>query len=810
MPMPMRSRSISLKAKILGTFISLATLSIAVISLYLSNALQRELEKLFSGQLSKIVDYAADDINREIDLRIALLEKLAKTIREQDLKSPVNLRAALGRRQPPAVLFPLGGGILDRSGTILAEFVPAVPGRLNGKIKDAESHFKAMDGCLSYVSPPLFGDYSPQPVIGIAVPVCDSKTHKAIGAVVGVIPLSDSNLFAQLEKIRKSDGGNLMIVDKRTNTIVSANDTKLILQRSDASAFPSEPEIAAEKKAIPAMLRWNGNDVLYARENLNAVNWLVVATIPADVAFAPVKNLQTKIFGTAVLFILVTSWLLFAVLNRLLAPLQTASESVQRMANGMEPLSALEIGSQDEIGHLVSHFNKLIEDRKESVEKLDYLLHHDVLTGLPNRVLTQSRFSHAVAYAQSNGLRVGLLCLDLDHFKTVNDSLGYAKGDDLIKLAAARLRECTNSTHLVSRLESDEFLVILRNVKDTEEIESIMNRMLEKFSEPIDFEGREILITASIGAAIFPEDGNDFTSLCKKAVFAAGQAKESGRNTFRFYGTHMNVDALERLLLRSHMKRALEKNEFILHYQPQIDLGGGKVIGAEALIRWQHPELGMLPPGLFISIAEDSGLIVPIGEWVIKEACRQAAEWRKNGLPALVVAVNLSAIQFKRGNLEQTLADALSASGLDPQCLELELTESILIEDAGNVLEKLKRIKSLGIKLSIDDFGTGYSSLSYLKKLEVDKIKIDQSFVRDLSSNQDDAAIIKAIIHMARALKLKTIAEGVEDEKTAGILRLLQCNEVQGYHYAKPMPASKLAIYLKAAVASDAWDLRST
>jgi diguanylate cyclase (GGDEF)-like protein len=797
-----RSQSISLKAKILGAFILLTALSIAVIVFYLSEALQSKLEYLFSGQLNNIVDYAADDLNRKIDLRITLLGRVAKTIETQDLQSPARLQKALNRHLPPAALFPLGGGVIDRKGAILAEFEPIVRGRLGGHIKNVELHYRAMDGCVAYVSPPLFGDYSPQPVIGIAVPVCD-RNRIVMGAVVGVVPLSDNNLFGQLQKIRNTDGDNLVIVDKRTHTIVSANDKSLILQKSDASGFSLNPDNTSAKKSNNAILRWNGKDVLYGGKDLKAVNWFVMATIPADVALEPVKNLQRKIFAAGLLFIMVTSWLLYAVLSRLLAPLQTASKSVQRMAEGAEPLSTLEITSKDEIGHLVKHFNKLIEERKETVEKLEYLAHHDSLTGLPNRLLTQSRFLHSATYARMHGLRVGLLCLDLDHFKTVNDSFGYAKGDDLIKHAAERLRECIPSMHLVSRLDSDEFLVILRNVKDMAEIESIMNEVLEKFSEPIVYEGSEILITASIGAAVFPDDADDFISLCKKAVSAAGQAKESGRNTFRFYDTHMNVDAVERLLLRSHMKRALEQNEFTLHYQPQIDLSSGEVIGAEALIRWQHPEMGMLPPSLFISVAEDSGLIVPIGEWVIREACRQAAEWRASGLPPLVVAVNLSSIQFKRGNLEQTLADALSASGLEPGYLELELTESILIEDTGNVLAKLKRIKSLGIKLSIDDFGTGYSSLSYLKKLEVDKIKIDQSFVRDLSSDQDDAAIVKAIIHMARSLNLKTIAEGVEDEKTAGLLRLLQCNEVQGYHYAKPMPASKLALYLKTAAAAN-------
>ena len=278
------------------------------------------------------------------------------------------------------------------------------------------------------------------------------------------------------------------------------------------------------------------------------------------------------------------------------------------------------------------------------------------------------------------------------------------------------------------------------------------------------------------------------------------RAKGAGRNAYRFFDETMNVEAVEHLTMRNGLRRALERNEFVLHYQPQIELAGGTVIGAEALIRWHHPELGLVAPGRFIPVAEESGLIVPIGAWVLQEACRQAMDWRRAGLPELAIAVNLSAVQFKRADVEQTVIDALQASGLDPAFLELELTESILIQDVDNVLAAVKRLKLLGVKLSIDDFGTGYSSLSYLKRFAIDRLKIDQSFVRDLAKDEDDAAIVRAIIQMARSLNLKTVAEGVEDIDILRRLRLLHCDEAQGYYIARPMPADAFAAYLAAHV----------
>jgi EAL domain-containing protein (putative c-di-GMP-specific phosphodiesterase class I) len=338
---------------------------------------------------------------------------------------------------------------------------------------------------------------------------------------------------------------------------------------------------------------------------------------------------------------------------------------------------------------------------------------------------------------------------------------------------------------------------MLTDLASTEMVTPIVDKLMAQLQAPFEIDGNELTTSVSIGIASYPADGEDFEALLKKSDTAMYRAKESGRNTYRFFDEHMNVEAIEHLSIRNGLRLALDRDEFVLHYQPQIDLRTGRIIGAEALIRWDHPRQGLVAPARFIPVAEDNGLIVPIGEWVLGEACRQAARWREAGLPSLIMAVNLSAVQFRRSKLEQTIMRALDASKLEPSVLELELTESILILDTENTLAAVKRLKALGVKLSIDDFGTGYSSLSYLKRFDVDKLKIDQTFIRDLSSDPGDAAIVRAIIQMARSLDLRTIAEGVEDQDVLDRLRSYGCDEAQGHHFAPAMPADQFAEYLQ-------------
>ena len=437
-----------------------------------------------------------------------------------------------------------------------------------------------------------------------------------------------------------------------------------------------------------------------------------------------------------------------------------------------------------------------ITERRAAEQRIQFLAYHDALTGLPNRLLLQDRFGQAVAHADRTGTRVALMFMDLDNFKQINDALGHATGDALLKEVTTRLRECVRDTDTISRQGGDEFVVVLRDLPDDHAAVPVVAKIMARLQEPIVVEGNELSTSASMGVTLYPDDGQDFETLLKKADMAMYKAKESGRNNHQFFNEDMGHQAHDHLVLRTGLRRALDQGELTLHYQPQLCLSTHRVVGAEALLRWSHPELGPVAPDRFIPVAEESGLIVPIGEWVIREACQQASRWRAEGFPDLVVAVNLSAAQFKRGGIERTVIQALEDSGLPPPCLELELTESILIQNVEQVLATVKRLKLLGVKLSIDDFGTGYSSLSYLKRFAIDKLKIDRSFVNDLATNPDDAAIVRAIIQMARSLNLKTIAEGVETDAMVHLLRVFQCDEGQGYHFARPMPAAAFSEFL--------------
>ena len=436
-------------------------------------------------------------------------------------------------------------------------------------------------------------------------------------------------------------------------------------------------------------------------------------------------------------------------------------------------------------------------ERKAAQERIEFLAHHDPLTELPNRLLLRDRMAQAMAQATRLKSRVALMFLDLDRFKKINDSLGHPVGDALLKAIVERLKSCVRESDTISRQGGDEFIIVLNDVRDSDAVSRVADKIHQRMGQPFSIGEHSLSSSFSMGVALFPDDGEDFDILMQKADTAMYHAKEAGRNSHRFFTEQMNLQVVEHMNLETQLRRALENNEFVLHYQPQLDLQERTIVGVEALVRWNSPDNGLVPPGKFIPVAEDSGLIVQIGAWVLREACRQARAWQDAGLPPFVMAVNLSAIQFKRLDLVNTVINALVLSDLDSQWLELELTESILLQDAEATLDTVHRLKALGVKLSVDDFGTGYSSLAYLKRFAVDKLKIDQSFVRDLVTDPDDAAIVRAIIQMAHSLKLKTIAEGVETEELCNLLQLFRCDEIQGYWLARPMPAQELEDFVR-------------
>ncbi len=443
---------------------------------------------------------------------------------------------------------------------------------------------------------------------------------------------------------------------------------------------------------------------------------------------------------------------------------------------------------------------EVVEDitlKKQIQARIDFLAFHDALTGLPNRVLGLDRLRQAVLLAQRHHLRFAVLYMDLDKFKYVNDTHGHTVGDAMLQAVARRMTELLRAEDMFCRLSGDEFMILLQDVAEQEDVVSVCEKVLSNMARPFDLEGLRVHTSSSIGIAIYPQDGSDAETLMRNADTAMYESKLDGRNTYRFFDQQMNSAMLRYVQTRDALRHALEHHEFELHFQPQVELLTGKVVAAEALVRWNRPAHGLVMPANFIPAAEESGLIVPLGTWILQEACRQVAAWRDAGWEKALVGVNLSGAQFRHGQLEESIFVALHDAGLEPARLELELTESTLMLDVDSVMMSLRRLKSRGLRLSIDDFGTGYSSLSYLKRFHVDSLKIDQSFVRDILQDEEDRAIVQAVVQMARSLNLRTIAEGVEDEEQARMLRDLGCEDGQGYVFARPLPARDFENWLR-------------
>lgn len=450
----------------------------------------------------------------------------------------------------------------------------------------------------------------------------------------------------------------------------------------------------------------------------------------------------------------------------------------------------------DEVTHYIS-ISSDVTERKKLDERLAHLVHDDALTGLPNRALLIDRLGQMIVGASRQDFHVGLLFINLDRFKNVNDSLGHAAGDLLLQKTAARIKKLVRAEDTLARMGGDEFIVLMPRVHKPEDVLVVAEKLTDSMQQPIEIEGRELLITMSIGMALFPDDGKTASDLIRNADAAMDKAKAEGGNNFMFYTENMNWEAFAALTMEQQLRKAVENGELLLHYQPQIDLMSGEIVGAEALLRWQHPEKGLVLPSLFVSIAEDRGLIVSIGEWVLQQACRQVAAWQHEGLRPIMVAVNVSAKQFQYSGFVQQVTDAIRAAGIEAKYLELELTESIVMKDAEMAINLLRTLHEKGLKLSIDDFGTGYSSLSYLRRFPLDKLKIDQSFIRDMDGDLQTNSIVRGIIFLAKSLKLRVIAEGVETLEQFNILRSMQCEEMQGYFYSKPVPAEEFAMLLR-------------
>ncbi|MBI2353667.1 MAG: EAL domain-containing protein [Deltaproteobacteria bacterium] len=480
------------------------------------------------------------------------------------------------------------------------------------------------------------------------------------------------------------------------------------------------------------------------------------------------------------------------------ANLRTASETIGRRKDG----TCFHLNISVSKPHLGEQWTFLaiihdITDRKRYEEQLEYQDNHDRLTTLPNRNLLTDRIHQALLIARRNRQEVALFVIDLDNFKIINDSLGHDAGDVLLKIAAERLSGCVRSGDTVARQGGDEFVVIITDQAVSDNAAHIAAKLREAIATPLRISEHELVVTCSIGISISPRDGEDVHTLLRNADVAMFRAKEQGRNAFQFYTGEMNARSLARMTMEKHLRRALEHEELLVYYQPKVNLRSGRISGMEALVRWQNPEMGMVLPSSFIPLAEETCLIEPIGEWVLRTACAQNKAWQDAGLPPLTMAVNLSPRQFRQNDIAGLFCRILQETGLDPCYLELEITESMVMHDVDRVMSILNELKGIGMYLTMDDFGTGYSSLSYLKRFPFDKLKIDQSFVHDITSDPDNAAIAKTVIAMAHSLHLRVIAEGVETQEQLNYLRHLGCDEMQGYYFSRAIPAAEFGELLR-------------
>jgi diguanylate cyclase (GGDEF)-like protein/PAS domain S-box-containing protein len=890
----------------------------------LENEVRKEFQDVLAAQQFSTVEHIADSLEEATQERVLALTDTASMIRPEWIGQSDRLHQFLIEHKPQFRMFNAGLMVISIKGKGLAD-IPHIAGRDDFDYSASEFFLEVVRRGAPVIGKPIRDEFVHEPIVLMGTPIKDDAGH-VVAVLAGAVKIVGNDLFGEVVSRKLRVGGDLHIVSPKDDVVVTSTDSRLLLQ------------VLPPKGANIMMDRYRegydgsglavssfGVEELSSAKRVPTAGWLVIATLPTEIGFKPIKSLRSQIYLDAAVSSLVIALLLWIYLHGQLAPLSKAARSLDAMTQGSEPLRPLTSEGSQEIRRLLDSFNRLqqrigeqqgslrevteqlqlsakvfersgesititdanerilsvnsaftemtgyraeevigqtprllasgrhdvqfydtmwralsetghwqgeiwdrrkdgevfpawlrisvvkdsedrpinyiyvfsdVSERKEAEARIEFMAYHDALTGLPNRQLALVHLELAIAHAERNGRKTAILYVDLDNFKTINDSFGYSVGDALLKSVAKRLADCTREADTISRQGGDEFLIILADVPDADSIASIAEKILETLDETFDVEGLELATSLSIGVAVFPDDAKDIETLLKLADTAMYHAKEAGRNAYRFYTEQMNVYAVEHQRIRVGLRRALERGELVLHYQPQVDLTTGLVVGAEALIRWNNPELGQLQPGTFIPTAEESGLIVPIGDWVLREACRQAVAWRRSGLPDIVVAVNVSSTQFKRGDLEHSVLRALEESGLPPAFLELELTESVLIQDTEKVLETVQRLKAHGLLLSIDDFGTGYSSLSYLKRFNVDKLKIDRSFVCDMLNDPQDASIVRAIIQMARSLNLKTIAEGVEDEHLLAFLKLQYCDEAQGYYFARAMPADDFARYL--------------
>ena len=624
-----------------------------------------------------------------------------------------------------------------------------------------------------------------------------------------VITISLQFIQEQLNTQNLGNNGYIFIADDKGHVLIKPDNSDIgKINKPDLSLIEKSYDFKTHKDASfkPDKLVFDGQlnyiHVHHVHKDLN-----VIAVLPESDMLAAGNSLRLIIILITLTTTIFSCTLVYYIIYKIvIRPIQQLDDAATQIGHG-KFIASTEIGSKDEIGSLANSFTEMSKNLKQSQDQINYLAYHDSLTALPNRIMFKKYLKRSIFSAKRNNTLMALLFLDMDKFKHVNDTMGHYAGDMLLQSFSDRLVKylriddkisCTEPTlsgeaprNTVARVGGDEFLILLPNLVNTNSPAIVATRILDMLKIPFSINNNEFYIGASIGISLFPADGIDDEVLIKNADIAMYHAKEQGRNNFKYFNESMNIAAIERMSLEIELRQAIKNNEFVLYYQPKVNINTGAIEGVEALIRWQHPKKGLVPPDSFIPVAEETGLIVPIGEWVIKEAIRQLKEWQNNGLD-LAVSVNISSIQLKNLELSRLIKNNLIQYHCPAEKFEIEITESSIMDDPVQATALLNEIKDLGIQISMDDFGTGYSSFSYLRNLPIDILKIDRTFVQDITVDRDDAAIISAIIVMAHTLNLTVIAEGVETREQLGFLQEQQCDVIQGYLISKPVPANEI------------------
>jgi len=631
-----------------------------------------------------------------------------------------------------------------------------------------------------------------------------SASPKLRGYLALTIKLED--LARQIEQNTIGEAGYLFSTDADGNVLFHPDSISLsksvargLLVRMDEAGFESPP----------VRLSLDGRMVFLSKMQLHSDLYLF-AVIPEDELLAISHKLAAIVAAITLFTILVTmACLLTTLVYLVIKPIHQLRNLSKEIGRGQWDIRS-DVNAKDEIGELADAFEDMAGNLKRSDNQVRYLAYHDSLTGLPNRAMFKEHLGHAIASARKNREKLALLFLDIDDFKRVNDTLGHQAGDTLLQEVALRLSKCLRendfvavaddmdaSTSTLARQGGDEFIVLLSDIKHAFEPSAVANRVIESLSNPFTIQRHEYHTSASIGITVYPTDGEQADDLIKNADIAMYHAKERGKNCYEYFRESLNAAALERLVLESKLRTALENNELTLHYQPQIDALSGQPLGLEALLRWHDPETGLITPNVFIPVAEQSGLVLPIGNWVLHEACRQARAWQKAGYRPVLMSINVSGIQFAKSDLSTTIELALNKSGLDPRYLVIEITESTIMANPSGAVETLANLKALGVGIALDDFGTGYSSLNYLRRFPIDTLKIDHSFIIDIDKNPEDEEIVAAIVAMAHALNLRVVVEGVETQEQLRVVVDKKCDAIQGFLFSCPLPADQVVHQLQ-------------